>query len=183
MGMANGFTQWIADWIGNYIGFWKSLSNGTFGNWFGDQFSWLTGKSSSNGTGSFWDDLTGQSNTNSQNAAAAALQEDAQAFNSAESAKQREFEAAEAQKNRDWQEAMSNSAYQRSVADLQAAGLNPWLAVSNGASTPSAVSVVGDAASSGVGSPQASNVNLLQSLGTTAAGLGLLIKALKVAAK
>lgn len=132
---------------------------------------------------SIWNDLTGISNTQAQNSAAAALQEDAQAFNAAESAAQRDFEAAEAQKNRDWQTEMSNTSYQRSVADLQAAGLNPWLAVNNGASTPSAVSVSGSAASSGIGSAQASNVNLLQSLGTTAAGIAMIIRAAKFAAK
>lgn len=126
-----------------------------------------------------WNDFTGKTNTDLQNSAAATLQEDSQKFNSDESAAQRAFEAAEAQKNRDWQTEMSNTAYQRSVADLKAAGLNPWLAVNGGASTPSAVSVVGDAASSGVGSPQASNVNLLQSLGSAAAGIALLIKAAK----
>lgn len=49
-----------------------------------------------------------------------------------------EFNAAEAQKNRDWQERMANTEIQRRMEDLKKSGLNPVLAVSQGgASSPS----------------------------------------------
>lgn len=69
--------------------------------------------------------LVGQASTNTANAKEAMLT--------------RAFNAAEAEKARNWSQMMSDTAYRRKVADLEAAGLNPALAYEGqGASTPSA---------------------------------------------
>ena len=44
-----------------------------------------------------------------------------------------EWSAQQAQLNRDWQERLSNTAHQREIADLKAAGLNPVLSANGGA--------------------------------------------------
>lgn len=65
--------------------------------------------------GQLWNDITGVSMSN-------------------------KFNSAEAQKQRDWEEEMSNTAYQRGVKDMQAAGINPAIMAMGGASTPSGAS-------------------------------------------
>ena len=65
---------------------------------------------------------------------------------------QRDFNAAEAQKQRDWEQYMSNTAYQRQVEDMRAAGINPGLINGSGASVPSGAAASGGANASGSGS-------------------------------
>lgn len=109
------------------------------GNWFTDSakgfgqlIGGLAGKTFNTAlnfaNGKYDDYLTGKTDYAAQVAAQKDLMDYQAGINSAE-----------AEKNRQFEKDMSNTSYQRAVKDLEAAGLNPWLAVQNGsqgASTP-----------------------------------------------
>lgn len=86
-----------------------------------------------------------------------------------------DFNAAEAEKARQFSAEMSNTEIQRRMADLKAAGLNPILGLNvSGASTPGAVSAQGVTSSgSNVGTVSSKVGDTLAKLGTNAVNSAL----------
>lgn len=90
-----------------------------------------------------------------------------------QNAKAMEFNASEAAKNRDWQQLMSNTAHQREIKDLMAAGLNPVLSAMNG----NGAAVTSGATASGVTSAGAKGEADTSTSGAIANLLGSILAA------
>lgn len=85
-------------------------------------------------------------------------------YNHIENSVAMNFNSTEAMKNREWQEHMSNTAYQRAVADMKEAGLNPILAFQNGgASTPGGSA--GTISGASIGAPSSSALGVSRASG------------------
>ena len=85
-------------------------------------------------------------------------------YNHIENSVAMNFNSTEAMKNREWQEHMSNTAYQRAVEDMKKAGLNPILAFQNGgASTPGGSA--GTISGASMGAPSSSALGVSRASG------------------
>lgn len=108
--------------------------------------------------------------TNANNAWSAAQAEKQMDFQREQNKAAMDFNAAEAAKNRDWQKMMSDTAHQREIRDLQAAGLNPILSATggNGAAVGSGATASGVTSSGAMGQTDTSKnsaiVQLLSSM-------------------
>lgn len=142
--------DWIENAVKSYSGLFKYVPMAA--TLIGSLFNGKSGYAQN-----YLNGVTGAGLTNAQ------IQQNA--FTMQQQQAQQAFNAHEAQLNRDWQERMSNTAYQRATSDMAAAGLNP--AMMYGGSAASASTPSGSAASSAApsgASPSNVSAGILDSL-------------------
>ncbi len=133
----------------------KLSGSGSYGSSRGGSAS----SGSGSALGSYFDQL--QQITSSNNAWSASQAQKQMDFQAQQGVLARQFNHDEAELSRLWQERMSNTAHQREIKDLQAAGLNPILSVMGGSGAP----VTSGATASGYSPPSGAKGDTDTSLG------------------
>lgn len=135
--------------------------------------------------------LQGEQDTNQQNREIA---DNNSAFNAAEAEKNRFFNQYEAQQSRafnqsealaqrQWTTDMSNSSYQRAVADMKAAGLNPMLAYQQGGASSAGGSSASGGAASGAAASAAGNATMRNPVSSGTLGFTAAMQSAQTAAQ
>lgn len=116
----------------------------------------------SNGVGAFINNISAVLSDPVDNAFTSLLNKWTGAGLTGEQVAQNQFNAEQAQIQRDYETEMSNTIWQRGVADMQSAGINPALAYSQGgASTPSGATATAAAGSNGMSFQEAISAAML----------------------
>lgn len=132
------------------------------------------------GAASSWFDENALKEQNEFNADQAQIARD---FNAGQASLAREWADKQAQANRDFQQQLSDTSFQRSVKDMKAAGINPMLAVSKGgASTPVGATAT-SAAASGPSASAASRTFPSQSVASAMQAVSLVQQAKRAQAE
>lgn len=112
------------------------------------------------------------------NASNETIAKDTTRENMQEGQRNRDFQAEQVKAQQGYQTEMSNTAHQREVADLKAAGLNPILSANSGSSTPNGAAASGSQASA-VGTTFQNPYRSLEGLSSNVLGALTAIKGLE----
>lgn len=92
------------------------------------------------------------------------MQDDSQAFSEQMQLQSQGFNSAQSAEQRGWTKMMSDTQYQRAIADMKAAGLNPMLAYQHGGSGSGTGSTASSSQTAGGNAGQASSPNMSAAL-------------------